>query len=63
VGGSYAATSLTANGASVTIPSFVVPAQSAAQGEIAAAINAQVPQEIWDRLQAQRDAYVAEHGG
>jgi hypothetical protein len=63
VGGSYATTSLTANGASVSIPSSVVPAQSAAQGEIAAAINAQVPQEIWDRLQAQRDAYVAEHGG
>jgi hypothetical protein len=63
VGGSHTTTSQTANGASVTIPSFVVPAQGAAQGEIAAAINAQVPQEIWDRLWAQRDAYVAEHGG
>jgi hypothetical protein len=63
VGGSHASTTLTANGETIEIPSFVIPAQSAAQSEISDAINALVPQAVWDRLNAQREAYVEENGG
>jgi hypothetical protein len=61
VGGSHFATTLTANGETVTIPSFVVADQTAAQGEISAAIVGLVPQDIWDKLEGQREQYVEEH--
>jgi hypothetical protein len=63
VGGSHFATSLTAHGETLVIPSFVPSGQAAAQGEISDAIVAAVPPEIWAALEAQREQYVEEHGG
>jgi hypothetical protein len=63
VGGSHFSTGLTANGETVEIPSFVVANQAAAQGQISEALVGVVPQEIWDRLEAQRQQYVEENGG
>ncbi len=63
VGGSHFSTGLTANGETVEIPSFVVANQAAAQGQISEALVGVVPQDIWDRLEAQRQQYVEENGG
>jgi hypothetical protein len=63
VGGSYASTTLTANGETIEIPGFVVPDQAAAQSDIADAVTALVPQAIWDELEAQRQQYVEANGG
>jgi hypothetical protein len=63
VGGSSFSMTLTASGDTVTIPSFVVPSQAAAQSDIAAAIVSVVPAEVWSRLEAQHELYVGENGG
>jgi len=61
IGGSSEQLTVTAQGAEYTIPSFVVANQQNAASEVMAAINALVPQDIWDRLDLQREQYMEEH--
>jgi hypothetical protein len=61
VGGSSDSLTATAFGNTTEIPSFVVSEQSDAAGAAAAAVRALVPQEVWDRLEAQLKEYQAEH--
>lgn len=63
VGGSYATATLTADGETVAIPSFVIPNQGEAQDEIFAALEAVVPADIRADLEARRQQYMEEHGG
>lgn len=61
VGGSFDSLHVTAHDQNITIPSFVIPAQASAAKDIATAVRALVPQNIWDKLNSQREQYVAEH--
>jgi hypothetical protein len=61
VGGSSQSVTITANDQQIEIPSFVLPEQQSSAAAIHAAIEALVPQEIWDRLNAQREQYMEEH--
>ena len=61
VGGSFYTVALTANGETVTIPSFVPENQAGAQDAISAAIRAAVPAEVWQTLDSQREQYVEEN--
>lgn len=58
VGGSYDSLKVTAHDRQIDIPSFVIPAQSAAVEAIGAAVRALVPQHLWDKLNTQREQYV-----
>jgi hypothetical protein len=61
VGGSSDALQVTAHGQQIEIPSFVITPQAAASDNIGAAVQALVPQDIRDKLNAQREQYVREH--
>jgi hypothetical protein len=61
VGGSFDSLHITAHGQQVAIPSFVIQTQANAAEDIATTIQALVPQTIWNKLNAQREQYVAEH--
>jgi hypothetical protein len=60
VGGSSQSMQVTAHQKTITIPSYVAPDQASAAEAMAAAVSAAVPQAIWDKLNAQREAYVRE---
>lgn len=60
VGGSSSVLTVTANGATTTVPAF--PDRVVEQADAAkSAVYAIVPAEIWERLTAQRDQYVQEN--
>ena len=61
VGGSYDSLHVTAHGQQIAIPSFVLPTQVTAAEDLSAAVRTLVPQNIWNRLNLQREQYVAEH--
>jgi hypothetical protein len=61
VGGSSDSLSAEAAGVTVDIPSFVLPEQQDRAAALTAAVRALVPQEVWDRLDAQREQYQQEH--
>ena len=61
VGGSHFTVTLTANSETTEIPRFVVADQAAAQSTISEAFVALVPQEVWDKLESQREAYIRDH--
>ncbi len=61
VGGSHDSLRVTAHGQQIIIPSFVIPTQANAAEAIGTAIHALVPQTSWDKLNAQREQYMAEH--
>lgn len=61
VGGSYDSLHITAHGRQIAIPSFVIQTQANAVEEIATAIHALVPQTLWNKLNTQREQYMAEH--
>ena len=61
VGGSYDTLRVTAHDRHIDIPAFVITAQAAAADAITAAVRALVPQDLWDKLNAQREQYVREH--
>jgi hypothetical protein len=61
VGGSYDSLQVTAHGQQINIPSFVIPLQAAAAEDITTAVRALVPQDLWDKLNTQREQYVREH--
>jgi hypothetical protein len=62
VGGSYDSLQVTAHGQQIKIPSFLIAAQAAAAEDMAVAVRALVPPDIWNKLNAQREQYVKEHG-
>lgn len=61
VGGSSDELQITADGSQITIPQEVVDGQKAAKQQIAATVQSAVPQEIREKLEAQRQDYVEEH--
>lgn len=61
VGGSSDTTSITANGQTITIPSYVVDRQAKATADIAGAIRGLVPQAVWDDLDGRRQQYMNDH--
>lgn len=61
VGGSYDSWQVTAHGQQITIPSFVIQTQAKAAEDIATAVRALVPQQLWDKLNAQREQYVRDY--
>jgi hypothetical protein len=61
VGGSHDALRVTAHDRTIDIPSFVISTQAAAADDITTAVRALVPDNIWDKLNAQREQYVREH--
>jgi endonuclease V-like protein UPF0215 family len=61
VGGSFDSLLVTAHDRTIGIPAFVVAAQAPSAEAIHAAVRALVPQDIWDKLNAQREQYVREH--
>jgi len=61
VGGSYDVLKVTAHGQQITIPSFVDQTQAKAAKDMSTAVRALVPQNIWDKLNDQREQYVTEH--
>jgi hypothetical protein len=61
VGGGLDWLTLTANGRTVELPPYPIEAQAASADRIQDAVIALVPQDIWDKLNAQRERYVAEH--
>jgi hypothetical protein len=61
VGGSSDSLTATAFGNTAEVPSFVVTGQTDAAEAAAAAVRALVPQEVWDRLETQRQKYQEEH--
>ena len=61
VGGSYDSLHVAAHGQQIGIPSFVIATQAAAVEDMATAVRALVPQDLWDKLNAQRERYVSEH--
>lgn len=63
VGGSSATLQVTADSRTITLPDFVVTEQQERAAAIHALVEAQVPEPIWAKLRAQREAYVAERGG
>jgi hypothetical protein len=60
VGGSSASLQITANRRAIALPPFVVAAQQSRVAAMHELVEAQVPEAIWTKLLAQRDAYVAE---
>ena len=61
VGGSFQWLTVSAGGQTVEIPAFPIESQAEAAEAVSAAINRMVPQATWDKLDAQRDEYVATH--
>jgi hypothetical protein len=61
VGGSFDSLQVTAHGQQITIPSFVIQTQANAVEDMATAVRALLPQNIWDKLNTQREQYVSEH--
>jgi hypothetical protein len=61
VGGGSDSVQVTAHGQQIEIPSFVIAAQAAAAEDIATAVRALAPQDLWDKLSTQREQYVREH--
>lgn len=61
VGGSYDSLQVTAHDRQINIPSFVIPTQATIAEDITAAVRALVPQDLWDKLNAQRAQYVIDH--
>jgi hypothetical protein len=61
VGGGYDFLRVTAHDRQIDIPPFVIPAQAAAAEAIGAAVRALVPQNMWDKLNAQREQYVRDY--
>jgi hypothetical protein len=61
VGGSHDFLRVIAHDRTIDIPAFVVATQAANADAITAAVRALVPQNIWDKLNAQREQYVHEH--
>lgn len=62
VGGGSDSLTVTAQGSDFHIPYFVIVRQATAASEIVSAVAALVPREVWDKLDAQREQYVQEHG-
>jgi len=50
-----------AGGVQTVLPSFVIPEQQGSASRITAAVNTLVPQEIWTKLEAQREQYMEEY--
>ena len=61
VGGSSEWLAVTAGGQRIDVPASVAVNQAAAAKEIYVAINALVPQAVWDKLNTQHDRYIQEH--
>jgi hypothetical protein len=61
VGGSSDTLTATAGGVTLKVPAYVVPAQAADESALAATMQAIIPDDVWARLAAQRDDYVAAH--
>ena len=61
VGGSFDSLQVTAHSQQITIPSFVIQTQASAAKDISTAVRTLVPQNIWDKLDSQREQYVSEH--
>jgi len=61
VGGSSQSVTVLVRERQIVIPSFVLPAHESSAAAIYAAIEAFVPQEIWNKLDAQREQYVQKH--
>ncbi len=61
VGGSSDSLEVTAHNRQINIPSFVIAAQATAANDIAAAVRGLVPQDIWNKLNLQREQYMAAH--
>jgi hypothetical protein len=61
VGGSSQSVTVLVRDRQIVIPSFVLSAQESSAAAIHAAIEAFVPQAIWNKLDAQREQYVQEH--
>lgn len=62
VGGSSESMTVTAHGVQIVIPVYVIPAQADAAAEMFSAVTGLVPQAVWEKLNAQREEYVKEHG-
>jgi len=58
VGGSLEFITVTAHGKIIKIPAFVISQQVSKARKIYAAINALVPQSIWDKLISMRETYM-----
>jgi hypothetical protein len=61
VGGSSQYMVVTAHQKTITLPSYLAPAQDSSAEEMFSAVNAALPQAVWDKLNAQREEYVQEH--
>ena len=61
VGGGYVTLAVTASGQRVDIPGFLEPPDDQAVGEVHAAIEALVPEAIWNKLRAQHEEYKQAH--
>jgi hypothetical protein len=63
VGGESDALTARAGGREVKIPSYVISSQQDASNQIVRAVRETVPQEIWERLEAQRQEYMDNYSG
>jgi hypothetical protein len=61
VGGSNQMLVVTAEGKRITVEDYLVSEQQAGAKAMYAAVQALVPKEIWERLQARRQQYIQEH--
>ena len=50
-----------AHGQQIVIPTFVIHAQASAAEDIATALHALAPRELWDKLDDKREQYMQEH--
>ena len=61
VGGSSDSLTVNAHGQQIIIPTFVIHAQASAAEDIATALHALAPRELWDKLDAKREQYMPDH--
>ncbi|MCC7362332.1 MAG: hypothetical protein IT317_22825 [Anaerolineales bacterium] len=61
VGGSSDDFSATANGVTVDVPAYVIDSQRPDAAAMASTLTALIAQDTWDKLEAQRQDYIAEH--
>ena len=61
VGGSHQALVATAQGKRIKVEDYLIPEQQVSAKKMYAAVQALVPKEIWERLQAKRQQYMQEH--
>jgi len=61
VGGSHQTLVVTAQGKRITVEDYLVRDQQASAKAIYSAVQAAVPKDIWERLQARRQQYMQEH--